>query len=142
MQGLFPRIVFRVAISVVIAIVSGAAFLFTLNFGPCGLSGGEQGAGGGAPAGMMAIAITVAAAIGLVSVVILVEIAKSAAIIKADVSPKFWAILFLATVVFSIAFASWFLYIACDRGSQTAAVSRPTVRDAFSPSGTPIFLPV
>lgn len=113
MQNPFSRIIYRVVVSAAIAIISGAAFLLTLNYGPCGLSGGDQGAGGGAPAGMMAIAVTMVSAILLVAIVILVEISKATAIIKTDITPRFWLVIFTATIVCSIAFASWFLYMAC-----------------------------
>ena len=113
MQNPFPRIIYRVVFSAAIAIISGAAFLLTLNYGPCGLSGSDQGAGGGAPAGMMAIAVTAVAAIWLATVIVLVEIAKATSIIKTDISTRFWVLIFTVTIVCSIAFASWFLYMAC-----------------------------
>lgn len=113
MQNPIPRIIYRVVISVVIAIISGLAFLMTLDYGPCGLAGDDQGAGGGAPAGMMAVAVTVVAAIWLVAITILIEVLRVAAIIKNDISPRFWFLIYAATIICSIAFASWFLYVAC-----------------------------
>ena len=113
MQHFVLKIFYLTGISLLVALVSGVIFLITLNFGPCGLSGDDQGAGGGAPAGMMAIAVTTVAAIGLIAIVILVEIAKFFAIIKGEIAHKFWFWIFSSTVVCSIAFASWFLYIAC-----------------------------
>lgn len=113
MQNPIPRIIYRVVISVAIAFISGLAFLMTLNYGPCGLAGGDQGAGGGAPAGMMAVAVTVVAAIWLVVITIPMEILRVTSIIRTDISPRFWYLIYAATIICSIALASWFLYMAC-----------------------------